>query len=395
AQIPATDINATGTASVIVSDPNSPPGTTSAQTVAIVPPSKDAVAFQINPAHTGAVTFNSVSFPSSAAWSVNVGGNPSYALIMQDKVIVTVKLSDGSSQLLALNQVTGSTVWGPIPIQGSANATYDNGRVFVVNEPYPADATLMAFDVATGALDWTTTLNSYGAGPPTAADGIIYVEQETGGVEAVAESSGAPLWTGATDPGFGTAAVTEDGVYIGMTCESYDLRPATGEVIWSYQINCSGGGPGTPVVANQLDYSPDSEYVSGGDIFNAETGVNVGTYVAGTPATFSQTMGYFLQSGTLRGVTLANNTVQWSFSGDGELIGSPIMVNQYVLIGSSLGNVYALDGTTGTQIWNVNLGTTIGGNSYELPFTGLAAGDGLLIVPSGTTVTAYTLSTNP
>lgn len=399
AQVPASDISATGTASVTVVDPNSPPGTTSSQTVTIAPASKDAVAFQMNPAHTGSVTFNSVSFPSNPVWSVDVGGIPSYALIVGGKVIVTVRLSTGgnaSSEVIALDRTTGNTVWGPVIVSGYTNATYDSGRVFVLSGPFGSAPILEAFDLNTGAIEWSTALTGFTsfAGLPTATDGIVYVGSEYG-MNAVDESNGTLLWTkylGGTDI---SAAVTVDGIYATYDCQSSDLRPATGEFIWSNNSGGIGCISGMPVVANQLDYSDNAGTGYSGDIFNAGTGTLVGTYVADSPAAFTATMGYFLQSGTLRGVTLANNTVQWSFAGDGQLVGSPVAVNQYVFIGSSSGNLYALDGTTGAQVWNVKLSTAIGASVNQLPFSGLAAGDGLLVVPSGTTVTAYTLSTNP
>ena len=396
AQVPASDISATGTASVIVSDPNSPPGTTSAQTVTIAPPSIDAVAFQINPAHTGAVTFASVSFPNNPTWSVDVGGTPSYALITQGKVIVTVELSGSSSEVLALDQTTGNTVWGPILVSGLANAAYDNGRVFVLSGQSSVAATLEAFDVNTGAFDWSTQLTgrTVFTGLLTAADGTVYVGTE-GVVDATDESNGALLWTQGVGGTWMPAAVTADGVYTSYSCQTSDLRPATGEFVWENNTGCEGGGGGpVPVVANQLLYSPTGSGYSG-DVFDAETGASDGNYSADSPPTFTTTIGYFLQSGTLRGVLLSNNTVQWSFAGDGQLTGAPIAVNQYVFIGSSSGNLYALDGTTGAQVWNVNLGAAIGASVFQLPFSGLAAGDGLLVVPAGTKVTAYTLSTNP
>ena len=68
---------------------------------------------QMNAAHTGAVTFKNVALPSSSAWSVDVGGTASYALIVGGQVFVTV-LVNGNSQLVALNATTGATVWGPI-----------------------------------------------------------------------------------------------------------------------------------------------------------------------------------------------------------------------------------------------------------------------------------------
>lgn len=400
AQVPASDISATGTASVMVSDPNSPPGSTSALTITIAPPSIDAVAFQVNPAHTGAVNFSSVSFPASAKWSVDVGGTPAYAIIVDGKVIVTVKLAGSTSEILALDQTTGTTVWGPIIISGDANATYENGRVFVLGSIIGNSPTLEAFDVNTGTVDWSTVLSGQYAfsAAPTAADGLVFVGGAGSGgtVYAVDESTGAIIWTQAVMNGDNSApAVTVDGMYVTYPCQTYDLRPATGEVIWNNSTGCEGGGGNTPVVANQLDYSPNNFPSYSGDVFNAETGASAGSYVADSPPAFTQTMGYFLQSGTLRGILLSNNTVQWSFSGDGQLLGSPIAVNQYVFIGSQSGNLYAVDSTTGAQVWSVNLGAPIDASALMMPFSGLAAGDGLLVVPAGTTVTAYTLSTNP
>jgi outer membrane protein assembly factor BamB len=399
AQIPANEISTIGTASVTINEPNDSPTTSNAQSIAIVRTDIDAVTFQINTAHTGAVMFASVTLPSNPTWSVDVGGMPSYAVIAQGKVIVTVTKAGGNSELLALDQATGTTVWGPIAINGLSNASYDNGRVFVLGVPIVGSASLDAFDINTGALDWSTSiLETYdGTGAPTAADGTVYVGTFDGGtLIAIDESNGNTLWQQGVLGGFNSSpAVSADGVYVSYPCQTYDFRPATGELIWHNDAGCNGGGGATPVVANQLVYSPDTSSDYSGDVYNAANGVDIGTYLADSPPAFTTTMGYFLQSGTLRGILLSNNTVQWSFTGDGQLIGAPIVVNQYVFIGSRSGNLYALDGTTGGQVWNINLGAAIGTGVDSIPFSGLAAGDGLLVVPAGTILTAYTLSTNP
>jgi hypothetical protein len=107
------------------------------------------------------------------------------------------------------------------------------------------------------------------------------------------------------------------------------------ECIWSNNTGCSGGG--TPVVANQLLYAPNGFGTYNGSVFNAETGTGAGSYVADNPGAFTTDTGYFLQSGTLRGA----------------------------------------------------------GWGAGIPLSGLSAGDGLLVVPNGTKVNAYVLSTNP
>lgn len=401
AQISASDISTTGTVSVMVSDPNSLPGTTGTKTITIVQASIDAVTFRMNPSHTGAVTFASMSFPSNPTWSVNFVDPPSYALIVDGKVIVTVGIIGFKSEMYALDQTTGNTVWGPIMIDGFSDATYDNGRVFAVCASISSTSTMEAFDANTGALDWSTPVPSVGyslVGAPTAANGIVYIggNNNEGMLNALDESTGTLLWSQPVQYGDNsTPSLTADGLYVSYPCQTYDFRPATGETIWHNNTGCATSGGGTPAVANQLLYSPDWQSGDTGDVFNAETGASEGTYTTNSMPAFTTSMGYFLQNSTLVGITLADNTVQWSFTGDGQLIGAPIVVNQYVFIGSSSGNLYALDGTTGAQVWNVNLGAAIGSNVYSVPFTGLAAGDGLLVVPAGTTLTAYTLSTNP
>jgi outer membrane protein assembly factor BamB len=399
AQIGAADIAAVGTVSVTVNDPSSNVGTTSPQTLTISAASIDAVAFQMNSAHTGDVNFASISFPANPVWSVDVGGTPSYALIVQGKIFVTVSVGSGSSQLVALDQATGATVWGPIAIGGTANAAYDSGKVFVISSPFATAATIEAFDAQSGNQLWSTLLTGQYSftGGLTAANGFVYAGGAGSGgtLYAVDQATGAITWTQQVQNGDNsTPAVTADGVYVTYPCWTYDFRPATGESVWNNNTGCEGGGGATPVVANQLVYSPNEVSGYNGTTYNAETGALSGTYTADSPSAFTASTGYFLQGGTLRGISVASNTVQWSFAGDGQLSGAPIAVNQYVFIGSGSGNLYALDGTTGQLAWQVTLPAPVVWQ-LALPLSGLAAGDGLLVVPAGTKVTAYMLSTNP
>jgi outer membrane protein assembly factor BamB len=393
AQISAADIASAAMATITV-------GSWTAGNVTIQPPSKDAVAYQINSAHTGAVQFDNVSLPASSSWSTNVGGRPSYALIADGKVFVTVSVGS-DSQLLALDQVTGAPVWGPIPITGGANAAYDAGTVFVASSALNQPTQLQAYDASTGALKWSTGL---GAGeynleaPPTAANGFVF---QPGGVTlyAYSEISGDLTWSGGG--GQSNPAVTGDGVYVSPTCVTKDLRPATGESIWSYDGACAAGGGGTtPVAAGGVLYALISG--SGGTLsgteLDAETGTSLGNYNSDVLLAVAGQTGYFLEGGTLSALNLSTNAVSWTFTGDGQLTTTPVVVNQYVFVGSSSGNLYTLDAATGMVLWQTTLGAPIapqGNGLADQAESGLAAGDGLLVVPAGDTVTAYTLSTSP
>jgi outer membrane protein assembly factor BamB len=403
AQVSAADIAQVGSAAVTVFNPGGLGKVTAALALAVTTPSVDAVAFQIDPGHSGTVRFNNVSLPSSNRWSVDLGGTPSYALIASGKVFVTVGLAGGSSQLVALDQATGATVWGPIVLSGQANAAYDAGTVFVLSSTIGNAGLMQAFDATTGQLKWSTLLaGQYSfSSPPTAAHGYVYAGGAgTGGtLYAVDQGTGAIAWTRPVANGDSSApAVSSDGVYVTYPCNTYAFRPATGAQTWIDSTGCSGGGGATPVVANGVLYAPNGFGSYNGSTFNAATGSLLGSYVADNPPAIGSQVGYFLQSGTLRGVSLANLSVLWSFAGDGQLVTSPVVVNQYVFVGASSGHLYAVDAASGQQLWVQDLGAPIpagAGWGARMPISGLSAGDGLLVVPAGNTLTAFVLSDSP
>ena len=393
AQVPAGDIASTGIATITVQNSTGAGGTSSPLTLKIAAAAPDAVSLQITPDHAGAISFKSLSFPTTSTWSVNVGGIPSYALIVDGKVIVTAAVNN-NTQLIALDQATGATVWGPIELTGYASSTYEGGKVFVLSATVGSLGTVQSYDIETGKLDWTITLSGgvIGAGL-TALNGLIYTSTDNGLLFALSEGTGSIVWSGTVwNGGFGTPAVTSTGVYASYPCSTYDFQPLTGTQLFFTNTGCEGGGGATPVVANGLVYSPAGNSNGGGAVLDASSGTVVGPYTATGEPAFSATAGYFLQSGTLNALTSSNNTVLWSFTGDGALTTSPIVVNQAVIIESSSGTVYALNAATGQQLWTVNAGGTLPAGTTS---SGLAVGDGLLIVPAGNQVVAYTLSTNP
>jgi outer membrane protein assembly factor BamB len=130
----------------------------------------------------------------------------SYPLIVEGKVFVLVdNRTENGTNLYALDQATGATVWGPFQDKfGSfsfAGLAYDAGRVFVLN----FDGFLRAFDASTGAMVWETFLaGEYPdhrilwefTSPPTAVGGTVYVSGAGLGTEvlAVSEQDGTLKW---------------------------------------------------------------------------------------------------------------------------------------------------------------------------------------------------------
>ncbi len=401
AVVPAADIATTSTASVVVS---TGAVTSASSSVSVVPPSKDAVAFQLNATHSGTINFNTVALPTSKKWSVNVGGSPSFAVIANGKVYLTVSAA-GNSKLVVLDQATGANAWGPVSLVGSANAAYDSGVLLVLSASSTSGGFLQAFDPPSGNVLWSTGfITNFGVpSAPTAAGGIVYTgasylaSDEIIGFDV---KNGTQVWGGENvfNGSPGSPAVTADGVYVSYPCATYDYRPYIYALAWSNISSCTTVGGATPVVANGVLYSPSAAGTYSGTTLDTQSGAVRGSYIADSPPAISSTTGYFLQSGTLRAISLASQSTLWSFSGDGQLVTSPIVVNQYVFIGSSSGEIYALDQTSGQVLWQDSVGSAMPtgvGSNEVMPLTGLSAGDGLLIVPGSNTVTAYVLSTNP
>jgi hypothetical protein len=91
-----------------------------------------------------------------------------------------------------------------------------------------------------------------------------------------------------------------------------------------------------------------------------------------------------------------DGTPLWTFTGDGQLDTAPLVVNggagRLVIVGSWWGKLYALDAATGSPVWSTDVGdpiSTADEQNVSEPLAGLGAGQGLIVVPAGTTLSAY------
>ncbi|HLL73412.1 MAG TPA: PQQ-binding-like beta-propeller repeat protein [Pyrinomonadaceae bacterium] len=360
--------------------------------------SDQALNYQINATHTGYVSAPEVAPPFKQKWSVNFGQQISYPIIADGKVFVTVRNSPATygTKLYAIDGATGAIAWGPVDLGGTyfwSALCYENGRLFALNY----NGLLRAFDGASGNIVWSKQLGGQSgySSAPTVYQGVIYVSATK--IQAVSADTGSILWTSPIWGGEQSSpAVTSDGVYVSYSCPNvYKLNPASGTLIWKYTPGCSGGGGKTPVLYDGRLYVRDYyDY-----IFDSQTGLQVGSFAPKNIPAFSGNMSfimrgpkYFGSYGTLEGRDLTGNAVTWSFAGDNYLQTAPLVVNDYVYIGSRWGKLYAVEAATGRQVWSTNVGAEIpyvDEQNVSQPLTGLAAGEGLLVVPTMTTLVAY------
>lgn len=398
ARVLAADIATAGTAKVRISNPTPGGGNSAVRNFAIQAtgkPTTEATAFQLNPAHTGVGTSNCpVSLPAQSSWTATLPNDVSYPLIAEGKVFVLSSQQNSNLQLSALNQSTGAPIWGPVSVLGQGPA-YDAGSIFLSGADSCCSFGLMqAVDAATGAIRFRTDLQGYiFTSGVSAHNGIAYTGA-TGGANslyAVDGSSGALLWT-ATGGSPSNPAVTDAGVYVTLSCRTHAYDPVSGVEQWSDYTGCSGGGGGTPVASSGVLYAPNGFGEYDGATFDAASGVQLGTYNADYPPAIAAQVGYFPDGGFLRAIRLSDKALLWTF-GDGYIFSSPIVVNEVVFTASG-GTLYALDLNTGTPLWSHSLSVAVaeGARWGQSTAPGMAAGSGWLVVPTGTSITAFKIS---
>jgi outer membrane protein assembly factor BamB len=293
----------------------------------------------------------------------------------------------------ALDESTGTVLWGPTAIQGTngwSGLAYDHGTVFIVTTP----GVLSTFNAATGTPGWSEQVPNASnvTAAPTAVNGVVYISAEDTLI-AVDETDGSLLWEANVEGGGNSSpTVSPDGVFVSYATQVYKFDPLIGTPLWHYRGPLEGFGGATTAYANgQLFVRDANTTTPPGEIFDAETGKQLAAFSATATPAFSATTGFFLNSGTLNAVDQTTQQTLWTFSGDGGLISAPIVIDAVVVIGSSSGTVYALDTATGNVIWSGSAGAAISTNEGDTfaPLTGLGAGEGYLVVPAGNVLSGW------
>lgn len=347
----------------------------------------NAVAFQLEPGHSGQTTWNqTLSFPTASAWQVDLGGATRDVMIVNGRVFAITTTVNSAELLVALDETDGSVIWGPIDITSGyfpewGGMAYDGGKLFVLN----STGLLRAYDAVSGLMKWSTTVygQKHFQSPPVAANGRVFAKG-AGPITAVDEHDGSTLWNGGTPNGTDAGpAVYGSNVFISPPCEVDAYEQATGAAAWNYTNGCIGAGGTTPVIGPNGDVFSLDPLIQN-VILTASTGEFIGTFPGTTSPVVSMTDAYVLNTNkTLQSMAISNQLINWSFAGNGKLISPPLLIDNTVFIGASDGTVYALDAATGGQLWSGSAGSTITWNHA------LAAGGGYLIAPTGNGLTAW------
>jgi outer membrane protein assembly factor BamB len=299
--------------------------------------------------------------------------------------------------LYALDAATGKTKWkryidNQIDTTADtwANATYDNGQVFVLDR-YNV---MTSYDAKNGRTKWSQLEGPYdaagAASPPTAFDGTVYME--TAGAN---ERKGLLRWGNGTGTASTSPAIGDGGMYEAYPCVAFKFRLTDGFQLWQHGENCGGGATTTQFLDNQLFVRDQAGPPNA--ILDAETGAALGTFpdigrLNLVPAVYDDGGSRFMAApsdNVLVEYDVTNpaslNTV-WSTSLNGETpTSAPLVVNGYTIEGTAAGSLYAVS-PQGAVVWSAKLGAApvapVNERGGPSPLTGLGAGDGIIVVPT-------------
>jgi outer membrane protein assembly factor BamB len=341
--------------------------------------------------------------------------------------IVRANIGEGQEcELDAFSQSTGELVWSRIDTGGGsfAHIALDGKRLFVDG----MEEKILALDARTGGELWSRWTDS--DDPLVADDGVLYYVSAFIGAETIAvnETDGRELWNGQMFDSVGSGPVIGDGdAYvmgaIGENDSTHEKGPSgwafdesTGERAWEDSAEGAGDRPSswtTTLTEGHLFSAGNAgnglEYTEG-SIVNPATGASEGTFPAsalnspivdGTsvispvPEHYDCPGLYYeckLLAATLTSYDYAHGRTLWSFNGDGRLDSGVIRVNEDVLVGSASGNLYAVDATTGQEVWSAKMPDGFHsehGDGIGTP-TGMAAGGSVIAVAAGDSLTLLT-----
>lgn len=371
--------------------------------------------FQADPQHSGYVERGGPEPPLRLRWRAKtlpyigypvVGGGRVFVVTSEpgtyterDDTLVRIR---GRARLVALSLRTGRRIWTrnirPSGYYSGGTLAYDRGRVFVAREGggmlaiAPDDGRVVRrFDVSGGLT------------PPVAEGGVVYVDQPVGGnrgVSAWSQADGSMLWSVSFRWGTsGVFAVSEDHVYWGLTCarELARVNRTDGSLVEPFTTECGLSGGMTMGTAlgggNAFVYGVFGEE----RIFDAGTGKRLRRFrTLNTPAIADGTLvssvealksvpdspPYTLDARTFSGRRL------WRFAGDRYLDSPPLIVGDTVYVGSGSGRIYGVDLHSGRLRWQTKARRAVLGKGSP-QWTGLAAAEGVLLVPTFRSLLAY------
>ena len=295
-------------------------------TVQATSPQDDWPMFRHDLGHTG-VTSSAGPIESTELWRFAEGHFDGYfigssAAVVNDIVYVGSnynQVEHRGGNVYAFDAYTGAKLWNYSlnkPVYSSP-AVIDNLVVFGSE-----DGSVYALNAVTGAKKWAFPTEGAVNSSPVITNGVVYIGSKDGNLYAINSSTGKGMWNYRTGNSIlSSPAVNDEVVYVGSQDHNvYAINTNTGMKIWNYTL----GGPvdSSPSIANNTIYVG-----SNWGAFDNVYALNI--------STGSKIWSFKTFNGEEKGVT-----------------SSPAVDDSRVFIGAQGGGLYALDASSGAQLWN-------------------------------------------
>jgi eukaryotic-like serine/threonine-protein kinase len=265
----------------------------------------------------------------------------------------------------------GDVKWRP-PVIDADVALSADGRILYGHERY----VYVAIDTVTGRRIWEQHSNGEAYSPPAIGrDGTIYIGSYGSTMNALDGQTGEVKWRfNVGDCVHSCPAVGIDGTLYFSGIKLYAVDPVTGKEKWS--VNGDASHPA--VSADGVVFASIAEKMSA---FNRMTGAKLWEFGAGgsSAAIGSDGTVYFgATDGNVYALNGSTGSNRWEFATESPISSSPVIgANGYVYIVSSNAKVYALNAQTGAKEWDFQAEGRVLSKSPAL------AADGTLYVVSG------------
>ncbi len=336
------------------------PGDTGAQAPFLV--NTNWSQFHFTPNHDGLNPYENVLNTHtvgnlSLLWTYTTGG-PVQSPPAVVNGVVYVGSTDGN--VYALKASTGALLWSYTTF--SPVVAVSNGEVYVGSQEGGLTTPFYALNASTGAVLWSWGTDVAVVGPPTVANGVVYI----GGIDwnNAVNASGSGVWRALTVPPYHTdsSMAFADGVLYYFPGEDREIAvssPAVANGVAYFatdmvSLNASDGS----VQCGNLG-------VNGVAAMNAITCAVLWNYTAGggvtysSPAIVNGVMYFGSDGGNVYALNTSTGALLWSYANSGAVQSSPAVANGVVYIGSDDNNVYALNASTGAQLWSYTTGGSV------------------------------------
>jgi outer membrane protein assembly factor BamB len=309
--------------------------------------------------------------------------------------------------LSCLEASTGANIWSfPVVSYADSAPAVFNGRVYVGS----VNGGFYCLDSSSGGQVWNYSPGDSFDSSPTVANNLVYVESSNGDIYCLDAASGNRIWNFSIGSTASSSSPAVSGGYVYVGNEGggvFCLDASNGGVVWNITV---GGAVRSPAFSNDCVYLGSTD--GNAYCFNASNGAKVWNYTTeynsngpshgyhwgnavSDPAVAYGHVYVGSSDFDIYCLDASDGSQIWNYTTGAEVYATPAVAGGCVLAGSYDGNVYCLNATNGSEIWSYPAGIFSPVNAGGTAGSPAIAGDVIYVVGNGVVYALAAPSTSP